>query len=488
MDVIVALDQGTSSTRAFAFDLQGHCLAQAQLLIEQHYPDDGFVEHSPTEIFDKSVQVLEMVIDKVRIQNFNVRCLGITNQRETTVVWHKKTGQAIYNAIVWQDRRTSELCQSLSHHKQQIHNKTGLIIDPYFSATKLQWILEHCQEAKLLAEKGELAFGTIDSYLIWRLTNGQSHVTDVTNASRTMLYNINEFVWDDELLALFNIPKQLLPQVLNCDAHFGVIAQEHFGLSIPITGVAGDQQAALIGQQCFNDSNAKMTFGTGAFLMINTGKQQKQSEHVLTTIAYKINHQTVYALEGSIFNAGTIIKWLRDNLGVLEDAKSSGVIASQLQDNGDVYLVPAFTGLGAPYWQSNVKAMFTGLQLDSKKAHLIRAGLEAIAYQSYDLVQTILTELNLSIDKLYVDGGMSSNQWLMQFIADLCQLSLVKPKNTESTVLGAAMLAALGAGLYKSFDEFNHWFEADWLLKPKETKELEYLGWKNAIESCIKYS
>ncbi len=482
--VIIALDQGTSSTRALAFDLNGNNIATEKLEITQYYPKDGYVEHCPDEIYQKTAQVLKNVMSKVIKQGHNIACLGITNQRETTVVWHKKTGQVIYNAIVWQDRRTAKMCQQLSKHEFDVKQKTGLCLDSYFSATKIKWLLDNVAGAQQLAENGELIFGTIDSYLIWRLTDGKQHLTDVTNASRTMLYNINKFDWDDELLELFSVPRSMLPEVLTCDANFGFLSEKQFGKAIPITGVLGDQQAALVGQQCLNELDAKITFGTGAFLMVNTATEKFQASHLLSTIAYKTKKVHAYAMEGSIFNAGTIVKWLREKQGLINNASESELMARSLKDNGGVYFVPAFTGLAAPYWQPQARGTIIGLQLDSSKEHLVRAGLEAVAYQTKDLIQTLSGELDINLTTLKIDGGMAVNQWLMQFIASLCQLEIVKPKTTELTALGVAMMAGVGGGLFNSLNDYKHWHQSDWQKYPQATKKLEYKKWLRAIDVC----
>ncbi len=488
MDAIIAIDQGTSSTRVLAFDLNGKCLASSQLSITQYYPKDGWVEHCADEIYDKTAEVLMKVIRDVNSMGIHIACLGITNQRETTILWDKVSGKPIHKAIVWQDRRTQSFCQTLQAHSIEIKTKTGLQLDPYFSASKLHCLLNNCPNALLRAQKGELAFGTIDSYLIWRLTGGQHHKTDVTNASRTLLYNINEFCWDDDLLNLFGIPQSVLPEVLPCDGFFGNLNAETFGCELPITGVIGDQQAASIGQQCYKEGDAKITFGTGAFLMVNTGKVKQKTKYLLSTISYQTKHEHAYAVEGSIFNAGSIIQWLRDKLGVLSCVSESQMLAKSATDNGGVYLVPAFTGLGAPYWQTDARAMLMGLQLDSNKAHIVRAGLESVAYQVNDLLQTLTQELDINLKRFMVDGGMSVNQWLMQFISDLCQLSIVKPKTTELTAMGAAMMAGLGYGLFNDFSAFKSWHKSDWQCIPEAPKAGNYQKWLEAVNCCRGFS
>lgn len=482
MEAIIALDQGTSSTRALAFDLSGHVIAVSQLEISQHYPEDGWVEQNALEIYQKTATVLKKVIKKLQLKDITVLCIGITNQRETTVVWDKKTGMPIYNAIVWQDRRTHEFCDQIKFKADMVQEKTGLKIDPYFSATKIKWILDNCNDARKAATKGQLAFGTIDSYLIWCLTDGRVHKTDVTNASRTMLYNINNFSWDHELLTLFDVPESMLPDVCNSDDLFGEISQHQFGQDIPITGVIGDQQAASIGQLCLKPNDTKVTFGTGAFLMVNTGATKFSTSHLLTTIAYKTKHEFAYALEGSVFNAGTIVAWLRDKLGVLACAAESEKMAASLNNNGGVYFVPAFTGLGAPHWQANAKAMIMGLQLDSSKSHIVRAALESVAYQVNDLLQVLFSDTDIVPVKLKVDGGMAKNHWLMQFLASLTQLEVCQPKMLELTAQGAAMMAGLGTGFVKNLDDYKDWYQHDWQCQPEQFCQKQYLKWKKTVE------
>lgn len=484
METVIAIDQGTSSTRVMAFNLQGQCVAKAQFEIQQYYPSEGLVEQDPDEILYKTMAALDEVKTQLEQQKVRAIAMGITNQRETTVVWNKKNGKCIHKAIVWQDRRTLKTCLSLQTHQPYIHERTGLVIDPYFSATKIQWILDNYSEARNLAAKGDLLFGTIDTYLTWHLTQGKSHFTDVTNASRTMLFDINLFDWDQNLLDLFNIPKQMMPEVLNSDGHFGLVSREFWDYEIPITGVVGDQQSALVGQQCFKSGDAKMTYGTGAFLMLNTGTQLEYTKHLLTTVAYKTNNQTAYALEGSIFNAGTIMRWFRDQLNLLDDVQQSEMLASSIEDNGGVYLVPAFTGLGAPYWKAEAKAILHGMKLDTSKAHIVRAGLESVAYQTKDLLETIHAEVITPINQLKVDGGMVINQWLMKYIADLSQKIIIKGKVVELTALGAAMMASIGHGIYKDLKDFKEWYQEDWQLQPGPSKREDYLKWLMAVEIC----
>lgn len=478
-DVIIAVDQGTSSTRALLISMTGKIVYQSQQTITQYYPKPGWVEQSPAELLTKTQVVIHEALEQVKQRSLNVISMGITNQRETTVVWDKTTGEAIYNAIVWQDRRTQAMCTELQTHAAFIKQATGLLVDPYFSATKIKWILDNVEGAKQKANEGKLAFGTIDTFLIWHLTGGKSYFTEPTNASRTMLYNIHDLAWDEQLLTLFDIPKAMLPDVVPCHANFGTLADKP---SLKITGVMGDQQAALVGQQCFQQGQAKVTLGTGAFLMINSGQTCLTTEHLLSTIAYQFDGAAHYAIEGSIFNAGTTIKWLRDELKLFDELEQLQTIAAELETSNGVYLVPAFTGLGAPQWRSDAKAIITGLGLESNWRHIIRAGLEAVAYQVKNLLSAAHT---INPTQLYVDGGMSVNNWLMQYMADVLQLNIIKQKNTELTAQGAAMVAAIGAGMVNTLDEFKSWQQFDWTKSPLVTRDKEYQGWLNALHQCV---
>lgn len=419
-------------------------------------------------------------VDSKRI----VAC-GITNQRETTLIWNKKTGACIAPAIVWQDRRTADFCQTLADHSTLIQEKTGLIPDPYFSASKLNWLLSTIPEANVLAQQGDLAFGTIDSFLIWRLTRGSKHVTDVTNASRTMLFNIKEGGWDEELLQLFAVPNSVLPEVYACDAHFGVIDKEWLGIDLPITGVAGDQQAALIGQGCFESGMVKATFGTGGFLILNTGNKPVFSKHkLLTTIAYKIVGETIYGLEGSIYHAGTTIKWLRDELKLIASSTETESLASSLDDNGGVYLVSSFTGLGAPHWLSATGAMITGISRTTNKAHFARAALEGVCYQTRDVLTCMREDSSLDLSVLRVDGGMAVNHWFLQFLAAQCHLKVQKPQDIETTARGAAILASIGYGAFNSFAALKAVWKKDIELSPSKSAtdtDQDYQGWLKAL-------
>lgn len=483
MNYLLAIDQGTSSTRAMIYTVHGELVTSSQYQLTQHYPQAGWVEHDPEEIWEKTLAAMRDVVSQVSADQI-VSC-GLTNQRETTVIWNKKTGACLAPAIVWQDRRTDTYCHTLAADEAMIQEKTGLIPDSYFSATKLKWLLENNPEAKKLASKGDLAFGTIDSFLIWRLTSEHLHLTDITNASRTMLFNIKEEEWDIDLLHYFQIPESILPKVCASDSHFGVIDKKWLGIELPISGVAGDQQAALIGQGCFKMGMVKATFGTGAFLLLNTGNKPVLSQHkLLTTIAYKISGQTVYGLEGSIYHAGSTIKWLRDSLKIIKNTQETEELAESLTGNEGVYLISAFTGLGAPHWLSTAGASIVGINLSSNRAHIARAALEGVCYQTREVCICMREDSQLDLSLLRVDGGMAVNRWFLQFLADQCQLQVQKPKDIETTARGAAMLAALGCGLYNSLDELHAIWDVDNSYMPKRTLEqveLDYLGWKEAL-------
>lgn len=487
MDYLLAIDQGTSSTRALVFDKDGKTCGLAQKPIQQYYPNDGWVEHCAEEIWQKTLDVVSRALTKAKLEAKQIKALGITNQRETTVVWNKETGKPIAKAIVWQDRRTAEECSRRAELNDEVQSRTGLVLDAYFSATKLKWLLEHVDDAKSLAKRGLLAFGTIDSFLIWRLTNGKVHATDITNASRTMLFNINRQTWDDELLKVFDVPASILPRVKACDDDFGVVDKSYFGESIPITGVAGDQQAATVGQACFQKGMAKVTYGTGAFLLLNTGEKRVYSNNsLLSTVAYKVGNTLHYGLEGCIFNAGTVVKWLRDTLEIINCASETEAIASCLSDNGGVYLVPAFTGLGAPYWQPDARASILGLKLNSDRRYIVRAALESVAYQTRDLIAAMMADCGGALNELRVDGGMADNQWFLAYVANCCQLLVKKPTCIESTARGAALLAGLGVGMYSSFEDMaKTWhqsvvFEAE---KDHELTDKAYRAWQLAVKS-----
>ncbi|BCA95357.1 glycerol kinase [Legionella antarctica] len=486
MNYLLAIDQGTSSTRAMIYNLQGDLITSSQYPLTQYYPKLGWVEHDPEEIWKKTLTAIRDVVTQV--ERARILSCGITNQRETTVIWNKKTGECLAPAIVWQDRRTEEYCHSLYEYIPIIREKTGLILDPYFSASKLNWLLNNNIQAQQLASRGELAFGTIDSFLVWRMTKGKTHATDVTNASRTMLFNIRQEQWDKDLLKLFKIPASILPEVNASDSHFGFIDKDWLGLELPITGVAGDQQAALVGQGCFNDGMIKATFGTGGFLLLNTGATPVISKHkLLTTIAYKIKGTIAYGLEGSIYHAGTTVKWLRDEMKLISSSSETEILAQSLETNEGVYLVSAFTGLGAPHWLSTSGASVFGLSRSANRAHFARAALEGVCYQTREILTCMREDSNLDLSILRVDGGMAANQWFLQFLADQCQLLVQKPKDIETTARGAAILAALGYGVFDSIAALTNVWDTEQTFKPSkklEQVEDEYKGWKKAL-SCL---
>jgi len=493
---LLAIDQGTTSSRAVIFTALGSVVAEHQREFKQYYPKDGWVEHDPEEIWQSTLiccqQAIQHAIKQAQLTVKEITAIGISNQRETTIIWDKNTGKAIYPAIVWQDRRTTDYCRELASHasvNETIKHKTGLLLDPYFSATKIAWILDHVEGARQRASQGDLLFGTVDTFLIWRLTKGKRHVTDATNASRTLLFNIREQRWANELLSLFNIPHAMLPTVLDNCAEFGECDSEYFGRAIPITGVAGDQQAATIGQAAFKPGMIKSTYGTGCFVLLNTGDQIVTSENqLLSTIAYRIKDKVTYGLEGSIFNAGTTIQWLRDSLHLIQESSESAALAASITDNHGVYLVPAFTGLGAPYWDPNARGALLGLTRDSGIAEIVRAALEAVCYQTRDLMQAMTADYHGSLATLRVDGGMVANDWLLQFLSDILNLPVERPACIETSALGAAYLAGLGAGIYQSLDEIAE----RWHLQqrfapnmPSQQREQLYQGWQRAVRRVI---
>ena len=450
-DHILAIDQGTTSTRAILFDAHGQAVASAQHEIGQHYPRPGWVEHDPEEIWQSVLTTCRDAIASSGVGTSRVAGIGITNQRETAVVWDRATGEPIHRAIVWQDRRTADVCAQLKAdgNEPMVAAKTGLLLDPYFSATKIAWMLDNVAGARERAERGELAFGTIDSFLLWRLTGGAVHATDITNAARTMLYDIREQRWDAELCRLINVPEAILPEVHGNSRIFGVTAPGLFDVQLPIAGMAGDQQAALFGQGCFEAGMAKSTYGTGCFMLLNTGDTAVQSKHrLLTTPAFRLDGKTTYALEGSIFVAGAAVKWLRDGLGVIADASETDSMATRVPDNHGVYMVPAFVGLGAPHWDPDARGAIFGLTLGATGAHLARAALEAVAYQSFDLAEAMTADCGTALSAIRVDGGMAANGWLCQFLADILQVSVERPRNLETTALGAAFHAGLATGAW----------------------------------------
>lgn len=484
---ILSIDQGTTSSRALLFDREGTPISVGQQEFTQHFPADGWVEHDANEIWETTISSCRTAMTEAGAEASDIICIGITNQRETTIVWDRKTGEPINNAIVWQDRRTSEYCDSLrtEDNAETIQNKTGLLLDPYFSATKLRWILENVPGARARAENGELAFGTVDSFLLWKLSNGQSHCTDATNASRTMLFNIVEQKWDSELLALFDIPESVLPEVKDCAADFGSSAAEHLGAAVPITGMIGDQQSAAFGQGCFANGSAKSTYGTGCFLLLNTGnKFVKSSNKLLSTVAYRLNNETSYAIEGSIFMAGATMQWIRDELKFIANAADSEQLARDTTDDLHVYLVPAFTGLGAPYWDPHARGSIFGMTRDTGIKEIVTAGLMSVCYQTKDLLEAIVAD-GASLSKLKVDGGMANNNYVTQKLADLLDCEVQRPIITETTALGAAYVAGLQAGIFSSIDEITQKWQLDKSFQPakdQEWRDTQYAGWKTAIE------
>ncbi|WP_016913670.1 glycerol kinase GlpK [Vreelandella stevensii] len=484
---ILAIDQGTTSSRAILFDRQGQVAAVAQQEFPQHFPQDGWIEHDPEDIWDSVVATCREVLAKARVSAEQIDGVGITNQRETTVVWDRATGKPLYNAIVWQDRRTSERCQALrdAGHTEAVQAKTGLLIDPYFSATKLAWILDRVEGARERAAKGELAFGTIDSFLIWRLTEGQQHVTDATNASRTALFNIHEQRWDDELLALFGVPDNMLPDVKDSSDDFGTMAAHWLGAALPIAGVAGDQQAALVGQACFKPGMGKSTYGTGCFMIVNTGDTPSVSRNrLLTTVGYRINGQPTYAMEGSIFVAGATVQWLRDGLNLFADASETEALAQKTRSGHSVYLVPAFTGLGAPHWDPKARGAIFGLTRDTGIAEIVAAGLQAVCYQTRDLQLCMNDDMDAAPGNLRVDGGMVKNSWVMQFLADMLNVQVDRPTILETTALGAAYLAGLRLGWYATLEEIEQLWRCEKSFTPsmeEATREQLYQGWLDAV-------
>ena len=487
---ILAMDQGTTSSRAIIFDPSYSVVALAQEEFQQHFPHSGWVEHSPADIWRTTLNTAKTAITKAGISPKQIAAIGITNQRETTLIWDRKTGEPVYNAIVWQDRRTAEYCNGLKSqgHEPSITKKTGLLLDPYFSATKLAWILNNVDGARARAEAGELAFGTVDTWLLWNLTEGASHATDATNASRTMLYNIHLGEWDAELLTLFNIPSNLLPTVKDCAADFG--HSSLLGAIIPILGIAGDQQAATLGQACFNPGMMKSTYGTGCFALLNTGDTPvNSSNRLLTTIAYQLDGKPTYALEGSIFIAGAAVQWLRDGLGIIDSAKQSGELAATADDHQQVYMIPAFTGLGAPWWDPDARGALIGLTRGTGPAELSRAALESVCYQTLDLLNAMQSDWNQVADTvLRVDGGMVASDWTMQRLADILQSPIDRPVIAETTALGAAWLAGSRAGVWSDQTGFAERWQLDRQFSPKmsaQERAYRVAGWDQAIRRIL---
>ncbi|WP_188754100.1 glycerol kinase GlpK [Pedobacter psychrotolerans] len=486
---ILSLDQGTTSSRAIIFNHNGEIVAIAQKEFRQIYPQAGWVEHDPLEIWSTQLTVATEAIIKAGLSVFDIDSIGITNQRETTVVWDRETGQPVYNAIVWQDRRTSQYCDDIKAKglSDLIQKKTGLIIDSYFSATKAKWILENVDGAREKAEEGKLAFGTIDTWLIWKLTAGKTFVTDVTNASRTMLYNIHTLEWDDELTELFGIPKSMLPKVKSSSEVYGETAGKILAAKIPIAGIAGDQQSALFGQMCTEIGMVKNTYGTGCFMLMNIGETPKtSSNNLLTTIAWQINGQVNYALEGSIFIGGAVVQWLRDELGMISKSADVETLAQQVKDTNGVYIVPAFAGLGAPHWDQHARGTITGLTRGTNKAHIARAALESIAFQTMDVLKAMEADAGIEITELRVDGGATRNNLLMQFQADLLKSIVVRPEITEVTALGAAYLAGLATGYWDSIEQIRSQWKIDQTFKAEEgiDNTARIKGWNRAIKAA----
>jgi len=487
---IIAIDQGTTSSRAVLFDTKGRVKFISQYEFKQYFPKNGWVEHNPNEIWLTTLKALKQVINKATKIKGKIISIGITNQRETTILWNKKTGKPIYNAIVWQDRRTEKYCEILKNKKYEkiFRKKTGLFIDPYFSATKIKWILDNIKVSKKLLKSNNLLFGTIDTFLIWKLTNGKQHLTESTNASRTMLFNINNNKWDKEILQKLKIPKNILPKVINSADNFGKTDKRIIGKEIQISAVLGDQQAAAVGQACFEKGSIKSTYGTGAFVIMNTGLKKINSKNkLLTTICYRINNKTTYALEGSIFIAGAGVQWLRDKIKLISNASETEKIVKSTKSNNQVYIVPAFSGIGAPYWRPDVRGLITGLTRDSDWKSLVRATVESVAYQSYDLFYSMNKD-GLKPKVIKIDGGMVANNWFSQFLSDVINLKVIRPKNLETTALGAAFLAGYQIGEFKSLNQIKNISKKGKVFSPKMNKSFRnhiLQGWQQAIKKTL---
>ena len=487
---IVSIDQGTTSSRVVLFDTKGNIKFISQYEFKQYFPKNGWVEHNPNEIWSTTIKALKQVIKKAKSLKGHILTIGITNQRETTILWNKKTGKPIYNAIVWQDRRTQEYCKSLKNknYENTFRKKTGLFIDPYFSATKIKWILDNVKVSKKLLKTNNLLFGTVDTFLIWKLTKGKQHLTEATNASRTMLFNINNNKWDNEILQKLKIPRSILPEVKNSADNFGKTDKRVTGKEIPISAVLGDQQAAAVGQACFEKGSIKSTYGTGAFIIMNTGSKKINSKNkLLTTICYRLNNKTTYALEGSIFIAGAGVQWLRDKIKLINNAYETEKIAKSTKSNNEVYVVPAFSGIGAPYWRPDARGLITGLTRDSDWKTLVRATVESVAYQSYDLFYSMNKD-GLKPRIVKIDGGMVANNWFSQFLADVINLKVIRPKVLETTALGAALFAGYQVGEFKSLNQIKNTWKKDKAFKPKIDKKLRnhiLHGWKQAIKKTL---
>ena len=488
MNGILAIDQGTTSSRAIIFSKSGKKLISSQLEFKQFFPKNGWVEHNPNEIWSTTIKVTKNVLLKSKKLKINIKALGITNQRETTVCWDKRTGEPVYNAIVWQDRRTENYCKKIKKKEELIRKKTGLFLDPYFSATKIKWIIDNVPKAKKLFKKNELLFGTIDTFLIWKLTNGKIHATDATNASRTMLFNIASNKWDKDILKIFKLNEKILPTVKNSADDFGFTSEKIVGQKIKISAVLGDQQAAAIGQACFEKGSVKSTYGTGAFLLMNTGEKKIMSKNkLITTICYRINNKTTYALEGSIFIAGAGVQWLRDKIRLIDNAYETEKIAKSKKNSKGVYVVPAFTGLGAPYWNSKSRGLITGLTRDSDWRDLVRATIESVAYQTSDLFLSMRKD-GLNPKSVKVDGGMVSNNWFVQFLSEILKIKITRSKINETTALGAAYMAGYQTGIYRSLSDIKQNWKKDRDFKPKFNKSYRnklLQGWQQAIKKTL---
>ena len=489
---ILSLDQGTSSSRAIVFDHKGQIRSVAQREFTQYFPKSGWVEHNPHEIWSSQASVIAEAITSIDINGLDIAAIGITNQRETTIVWDSETEEPIYNAIVWQDRRTSEYCDELkaAGHTEFIRSRTGLIIDAYFSATKIKWILDNVPGARERAEKGKLMFGTVDTWLIWRLTRGEVHVTDVSNASRTMLFNIHTLQWDEELLRLFDIPLSMMPEVRSSSEVYGHTKSTIFAHKVPIAGIAGDQQAALFGQMCVEPGAVKNTYGTGCFLLMNSGDKPIDSKNnLLTTVAWKIGDKVNYALEGSIFVGGSVVQWLRDGLGIIRSSSEVEALAASVPDTAGVYFVPALTGLAAPYWDQYARGSISGISRGTTAAHIARAALEGIAYQTLDIVDAMQRDSGIELCELKVDGGAARNNLLMQFQSDLLDTRVIRPQVTETTALGAAYLAGLAVGYWDSVDDIKQQWQAEHVFEPTEERDSiqkAVEGWHDAVRRVLK--
>ncbi|MDQ0970380.1 glycerol kinase [Neobacillus niacini] len=491
---ILSIDQGTTSSRAIIFNKNGEIVHSAQKEITQYFPKPGWVEHNPNEIWGSILSVVAEVLSESEIKPEQIAGIGITNQRETAIVWDKETGHPVYNAIVWQSRQTTEICEDLREngYNDLFRNKTGLLIDPYFSGTKVKWILDHVEGAREKADQGKLIFGTVDTWLVWKLSGGRAHVTDYSNASRTLMFNIYELKWDDELLDILGVPKSMLPEVRPSSEIYGKTVDYHFfGNEIPISGIAGDQQAALFGQACFDEGMAKNTYGTGCFMLKNTGEKAVRSGHgLLTTIAWGLNGKVEYALEGSIFVAGSAIQWLRDGLRMFKDAKDSEAYALKVDSSDGVYMVPAFVGLGTPYWDSDVQGAVFGLTRGTTKEHLIRATLESLAYQTKDVLSAMEADSGIELKTLRVDGGAVKNNFLMEFQSDILDVPVERPVVNETTALGAAYLAGLAVGFWESQEEIAKQWAVDRTILPKmsdENRNKLYDGWKKAVKATMAF-